>query len=66
MTLGRERGFEVAHAGKHEDEEMLWSLDLIVRSLPTMEAIECQSMEIEEIAEAAEADYDGWGTEVEQ
>jgi regulator of ribonuclease activity B len=66
MSLGRQRGFEVAHAGKREEEEALWSLDLTVRSLPTMEAVEWQSIEIEEIAEAAEADYDGWGTEVER
>ena len=65
MSLGQQRGFEVAHSGKDEDEE-LWSLDLVARSLPTLEAVNQQSIEIEEIAEATEADYDGWGTEVEQ
>ena len=56
----------MAHAGKHEGEEAIWSLDLTVRSLPTLEAVERQSIEVEEIAGAAEADYDGWGTEVKQ
>ena len=59
MTMGRERGYEVANAG--EDG----SLDLTIRSLPAIDEIERQSREMEEIAEAASATYDGWGAEVE-
>jgi regulator of ribonuclease activity B len=65
VALGQRRGFTVAHAGKHDDEE-LWSLDLVKRSLPSIEFIEEQAIEVEAIAAATEADYDGWGTEVEQ
>jgi len=62
MALGRERGYGVANAGKDEEE---WSLDLTIRSLPVIDELERQSKEMEEIAEAASATYDGWGTEVE-
>ena len=58
MALGRERGYEVANAGKDE-------LDLTIRSLPAIDEIERQCKEMEEIAEAASATYDGWGAEVE-
>ena len=64
--LGQQQGFKVAHAGKHEQQEALWSLDLTISSLPNIDEIEKQSLKVEEIAERAEADYDGWGTEVEE
>lgn len=66
VSLGRQQGFDVAHGGKHEEEEGLWSLDLILNCLPNMDEIERQSLKVEEIAERAQADYDGWGTEVEE
>ncbi|HMN44521.1 MAG TPA: ribonuclease E inhibitor RraB [Povalibacter sp.] len=66
QSLGIRLGYSVAHEGKHEDEQDLWSLDLVKRSAPDIESVERQSLEIEEIAERANAKYDGWGTEVEQ
>ena len=65
QSLGARHGYSVAHEGKHEDEAALWSLDLVKRSTPDIESVERQSLEIEQIAEQANADYDGWGTEVE-
>lgn len=65
-SLGIRRGYSVAHEGKHEDQEDLWSLDLVKKSTPNIESVEQQSLEIKEIAEHANADYDGWGTEVEK
>ena len=60
MSLGLARGYEVANAARED-----WSLDLTMRSLPVIAEIERQSQEMEEIAEAASATYDGWGAEVE-
>ena len=39
---------------------------LATASTPDIFSIEKQAVEIERIAEKANADYDGWGTEVEQ
>lgn len=66
QSLGTHHGYSVAHQGKHEEEENLWSLDLVKTSTPDIESVERQSIEIEMIAEQANADYDGWGTEVEE
>jgi regulator of ribonuclease activity B len=66
MALGREAGYEVAHEGRHEgDDGPFWSLDLVRKSTPDIFSIEKQALEIEAMAEKADADYDGWGTEVE-
>jgi regulator of RNase E activity RraB len=67
ITMGAGSGYTVANEGTHEDDRgTFWSLDLVKRSTPDLVSIEKQSLEIEQIAEAANADYDGWGTEVEQ
>jgi regulator of RNase E activity RraB len=63
-SLGVRYGYSVAHDGKHE-EENFWSLDLVKTSTPDIESVERQSFEIELIAEQSDAEYDGWGTEVE-
>lgn len=65
QSLGGNRGYSIAHEGKHEDENDLWSLDLVKKSTPDIVSVEMQSLEVELIAEQANADYDGWGTEVE-
>ena len=67
ITLGKNSGYSVANEGKHEDDKgVFWALDLVKQSTPDISSIEKQSIEIERIAEKANADYDGWGTEVEQ
>jgi regulator of RNase E activity RraB len=67
ITLGTESGYAVAHEGTHEDDKgTFWSLDLVKQSTPDITSIEKQALEIEQIAEKANAGYDGWGTEVEQ
>lgn len=67
VALGTERGYTVANEGTHEDDKgTFWSLDLVKQSTPDITSIEKQALEIERIAEKANADYDGWGTEVEQ
>jgi regulator of RNase E activity RraB len=66
QSLGTGLGYAVKHEGKNEDEESLWSLDLVKTSTPDIDSVEGQSVEIEMIADQADADYDGWGTEVEK
>jgi regulator of RNase E activity RraB len=67
IALGSKSGYTVANEGTHEDDKgTFWSLDLVKRSTPDIPSIEKQAVEIERIAEEANADYDGWGTEVEQ
>jgi regulator of RNase E activity RraB len=67
IALGSRSGYTVANEGTHEDDKgTFWSLDLVKRSTPDIPSIEKQAVEIERIAEEANADYDGWGTEVEQ
>lgn len=67
ISMGTKGGYTVANEGTHEDDgRTFWSLDLIKRSTPDLATIEKQALEIERIAEEANADYDGWGTEVEQ
>ena len=67
ISLGKKNGYMVAHEGRHEDDKgVFWSLDLIKKSSPDIESIEIQSIEIEHMAEKTNADYDGWGTEVEK
>jgi regulator of ribonuclease activity B len=67
IALGTKSGYTVANEGTHEDDKgTFWSLDLVRKSTPDLTSIEKQSLEIELIAEKANADYDGWGTEVEQ
>ncbi|MGH8707814.1 MAG: ribonuclease E inhibitor RraB [Burkholderiales bacterium] len=39
---------------------------MVKKSTPDIASIEKQALEIEQMAEKANADYDGWGTEVEQ
>lgn len=67
ITLGKRSGYVVANDGKHKDDKgVFWALDLVKKSTPDIASIEGQSIEIERIAEKANADYDGWGTEVEK
>lgn len=67
IALAREKGYTVANEGRHEDsDDVHWSLDLVKETTPDIAAIEKQTLEIELIAEKAQADYDGWGTEVEE
>ena len=67
IALGTKSGYTVANEGTHEDDKgRFWSLDLVRKSTPDLTSIEKQSIEIELIADEANADYDGWGTEVEQ
>ena|SRR5688500_10546646 len=66
IALGRKAGYEVAHEGTHEDDKgVFWALDLVKKATPDMASIEKQAIEVEDMAEKADADYDGWGTEVE-
>ena len=66
-ALGIQSGYAVANQGTHEDDQgTVWSFDLVKKSTPDLASIEKQAIEIESIAEEANADYDGWGTEVEQ
>jgi hypothetical protein len=67
ISLGKESGYSVANEGKHKDDKgAFWVLDLVKKSTPDIASVEKQSIEIERIAEKANADYDGWGTEVEK
>ena len=67
ITLGENLGYMPANEGKDEDENgIFWQLDLIKKSKPDIESIEKQVIEIEDIAEKSNADYDGWGTEIEE
>lgn len=67
ITQGKKNGYVVANEGRHEnDKGVFWSLDLVKMSTPDIASIEKQAIEIELIAEKAQADYDGWGTEVEK
>ena len=67
ITLGKDNGYVVANEGQHEDDKgVYWVLDLIKQSTPDLASIEKQSIEIEHFAEVANADYDGWGTEIER
>lgn len=67
IALGTQTGYAVANEGTHQgDNGKFWSLDLVKSSTPDIVSIEKQAVEIERIAEKANADYDGWGTEVEQ
>lgn len=64
---GVRSGYEILNSGKHEDEDgVFWSQDLVKPALPIIEEIEVQSLEVEEIVEKFNSDYDGWGTEVEE
>ncbi|MFA6178114.1 MAG: ribonuclease E inhibitor RraB [Candidatus Methylopumilus sp.] len=65
ISLGKQSGYSVANEGKlKDDKSVFWALDLIKKSTPDIASVEKQSIEIERIAEKANADYDGWGTEV--
>jgi regulator of RNase E activity RraB len=66
IELGRASGYEVKYEGVIEDDSgNYWQMDLVKFTKPNIELIEIQSLEIDSFAEQANADYDGWGTEVE-
>jgi regulator of ribonuclease activity B len=67
ISLGKKSGYSVANEDKLKDDKgFFWALDLVKKSTPDIASVEKQSIEIERIAEKANADYDGWGTEVEK
>lgn len=60
-------GYEVMHNESHDRSgSAIWSCDLAKTSTPTIENIEAQALEIQQIINGIEAEYDGWGTEVEK
>ncbi len=64
--LGKLSGYEIMYEGVVDDKDgQYWQLDLVKSVNPNIETIEIQSKEIERYAEQTNADYDGWGTEVE-
>ncbi len=66
IALGEGAGYKVMYEGLVEDDDGdYWQLDLVKKVTPTLENIERQSVEIESFEAESNADYDGWGTEVE-
>lgn len=65
-TQGEALGYTVKCLGESEyNQKPLWQIDLVKPTKPNLQAIELQSLEIEFLTEKCNADYDGWGTEVE-
>jgi regulator of RNase E activity RraB len=66
IQLGVAGGYELKYEGVVEDKDGdYWQLDLVKSAKPSLDSIELQALEIESYAKQANADYDGWGTEVE-
>ena len=61
-------GYKIDNNGEFEDDDgkIIWAQDLIKETIPTISNIEEQSIEIEQLTEQFNSDYDGWGTEVEE
>ncbi len=64
---GSNLGYEVMHSyARDRNGKRFWSFDLVKKSTPTIENIEVQSFELLQIIDGIDAQYDGWGTEVEK
>jgi regulator of RNase E activity RraB len=64
---GLNLGYEIMHdESRNRDGMPVWSFDLAKKCTPTIENIESQALEIQQIIHGIRAKYDGWGTEVEK
>jgi regulator of RNase E activity RraB len=65
IQSGIRLGYEIKYEGLVQGNDSCWQLDLVKSDYPSIDNIERHSIEVEAICAEYNADYDGWGTEVE-